>query len=287
MSSTQSPTQNSIVHFNSLPEKLIVEIFTHLDTTTFLRACAVCTHWSKIINTHILFFESWFAEDNDDDDNEDEPEKIKTFINDNGAEYTEEQLILVNQINSIQDVQQYYDLLGVNTNVKDSDDSDIKNQFRKLSLMLHPDKNKAPGASKAFQTLKKAFDTLMSGGVFEDADAVEIKCPSCTIMIKIHKERNQLIQQGRDACTCNSCKKEFGQIFCSHCYSSWMVVLEQSRKGQLVACSMCNMYFALQYPVALPLPFIPSKKPPPPPPTKKKRKKANWWDPQPTKKALK
>eukprot|EP01103_Thecamoeba_quadrilineata_P003537 TRINITY_DN132_c0_g1_i2.p1 TRINITY_DN132_c0_g1~~TRINITY_DN132_c0_g1_i2.p1 ORF type:complete len:152 (+),score=22.17 TRINITY_DN132_c0_g1_i2:425-880(+) len=150
--------------------------------------------------------------------------------------------------------------------------------------MLHPDKNKAPGSSKAFQTLKKAFEALISGGVFDESDAVEIKCPSCTVMIKIHKERNDLIQQGRDACTCRSCKKEFGQIFCSHCYSSWMMVIEPSRQGQWLTCSMCSMHFVLQYPVALPLPFIPSKKPPPPPPAKKKRKKINWWDPQPTKK---
>ena len=32
-----------------------------------------------------------------------------------------------------------------------------------MALVLHPDKNKAPGSDKAFQTLKKAFDVIMSG----------------------------------------------------------------------------------------------------------------------------
>jgi hypothetical protein len=32
-----------------------------------------------------------------------------------------------------------------------------------LALMVHPDKNKQPGAEKAFQTVKRAFDALLSG----------------------------------------------------------------------------------------------------------------------------
>lgn len=37
----------------------------------------------------------------------------------------------------------------------------ILKAFKKLSLRLHPDKNKAPGAKEAFQALKAAKDQLL------------------------------------------------------------------------------------------------------------------------------
>jgi len=280
-SGEEESKQQSVIDFNSLPEKIIIEIFCHLDTTSFLKACAVCTHWSKVINTHIIFFESWFADDYDEE-GEDEASKEATFKNADGTEYTEQQLLLVTQINSFQNIRQYYELLGVRTSNKDIDDPEIKSQYRKLNLMLHPDKNKAPDATKAFQNLKKAYESLYNGGAFDDASSADIKCPGCSVSFKLHKERIQLIQLGRDTCSCVSCKKEFGQIFCSHCFSSWMTLIERSRNGSLVSCSVCMKYFALQFPVALPLPFIPSNKPPAAAPKKKKRK-ANWWDPKPKK----
>ncbi len=69
-------------------------------------------------------------------------------------EYTEEQLIAVKQIKKCKD---YYEILGV---TKESVDSDIKKQYRKLALQFHPDKNKAPGASEAFKAIGNAFAVL-------------------------------------------------------------------------------------------------------------------------------
>ena len=44
----------------------------------------------------------------------------------------------------------YYDILGV---TKEATHSDIKKAYKKLSLQLHPDKNKCPGAAEAFKGL--------------------------------------------------------------------------------------------------------------------------------------
>ena len=36
----------------------------------------------------------------------------------------------------------------------------LKEHFKQLSLALHPDKNKTPGADKAFQMLVEAYKAL-------------------------------------------------------------------------------------------------------------------------------
>lgn len=36
---------------------------------------------------------------------------------------------------------------------KDATDTEIKKAYKKLALVLHPDKNHAPGASEAFKSI--------------------------------------------------------------------------------------------------------------------------------------
>jgi DnaJ family protein C protein 8 len=43
----------------------------------------------------------------------------------------------------------------------DADEKTIRNQYRKLSALVHPDKCKHPKANEAFHILKKALDDLM------------------------------------------------------------------------------------------------------------------------------
>ncbi|KAH7572368.1 hypothetical protein ACOSQ2_015741 [Xanthoceras sorbifolium] len=71
-----------------------------------------------------------------------------------GASYTEEQIAIVRQVKRTKD---YYEVLGVE---KSCSMEDVKKAYRKLSLKVHPDKNKAPGAEEAFKTVSKAFQCL-------------------------------------------------------------------------------------------------------------------------------
>nr|GEY03389.1 chaperone protein DnaJ 49-like [Tanacetum cinerariifolium] len=64
---------------------------------------------------------------------------------------TNEQMTIVWEIRRKRD---YYDILGVG---KDCGVEDIRKAYRKLSLKVHPDKNKAPGSEEAFKKVSKAF----------------------------------------------------------------------------------------------------------------------------------
>jgi DnaJ homolog subfamily B member 12 len=68
--------------------------------------------------------------------------------------YTEEHVRVVREIRKNKD---YYAILGVQ---KSSSAEEIKRAYKKLSLKVHPDKNKAPGAEEAFKSVSKAFNCL-------------------------------------------------------------------------------------------------------------------------------
>lgn len=69
-------------------------------------------------------------------------------------DFTEEQLVAVKRIKKCKD---YYEILGI---TKDATDADLKKAYRKLALKMHPDKNKAPGATEAFKAIGNAFSVL-------------------------------------------------------------------------------------------------------------------------------
>lgn len=68
--------------------------------------------------------------------------------------YTEEQITIVRQLKKKKD---YYEILGVE---RSCSVEDVRKAYRKLSLKVHPDKNKAPGAEEAFKAVSKAFQCL-------------------------------------------------------------------------------------------------------------------------------
>ncbi|XP_046364977.1 dnaJ homolog subfamily B member 14-like [Haliotis rufescens] len=83
----------------------------------------------------------------------DQKEKVENKENE-PADYTQEQLQLVKRIKKCKD---YYEILGVS---KEATETDLKKAYRKLALQMHPDKNKAPGATEAFKAIGNAFSVL-------------------------------------------------------------------------------------------------------------------------------
>lgn len=47
---------------------------------------------------------------------------------------------------------------------KEATDAEIKKAYKKKSLKVHPDKNKAPEAQEAFKRLSQAYVTLSDEG---------------------------------------------------------------------------------------------------------------------------
>ncbi|BAT79753.1 Chaperone protein [Vigna angularis] len=70
------------------------------------------------------------------------------------ATYTEEQVSIIREIKRKKN---FYEILGVE---KSCTVEDVRKSYRKLSLKVHPDKNKAPGAEEAFKAVSKAFQCL-------------------------------------------------------------------------------------------------------------------------------
>ncbi|KAJ8539803.1 hypothetical protein K7X08_014055 [Anisodus acutangulus] len=75
-------------------------------------------------------------------------------VSDGERNYTEEHVQLIWQIKTKKD---YYAILGLE---KGCSVEEIRKSYRKLSLKVHPDKNKAPGSEEAFKKVSKAFKCL-------------------------------------------------------------------------------------------------------------------------------
>lgn len=80
--------------------------------------------------------------------------------------FTEEHVQLVRQIRRNKD---YYAILGVEKNCSVDE---IRKAYRKLSLKVHPDKNKAPGSEEAFKKVSKAFKCLSDSNSRRQYDQV-------------------------------------------------------------------------------------------------------------------
>lgn len=69
-------------------------------------------------------------------------------------DYTPEQREAVKRVLRCKD---YYDILDVS---RSATEADLKKQYRRLALQLHPDKNRAPKADEAFKAVSNAYGVL-------------------------------------------------------------------------------------------------------------------------------
>ena len=61
----------------------------------------------------------------------------------------------------------HYQVLGISRN---ADKNQIKQSFRKLALLFHPDKNTEEGAEQKFKEILEAYEVLVDDKKKEDYD---------------------------------------------------------------------------------------------------------------------
>eukprot|EP01100_Stratorugosa_tubuloviscum_P003809 TRINITY_DN1920_c0_g2_i1.p1 TRINITY_DN1920_c0_g2~~TRINITY_DN1920_c0_g2_i1.p1 ORF type:complete len:329 (+),score=152.60 TRINITY_DN1920_c0_g2_i1:71-1057(+) len=256
-----------------LPKNVFLKIISFLDQETFLKIVLVSKKWNSFISQNIDELCTFFEESEIESENEEneENEKIdndnfkienmkqidKFYKNENGEQYTDEQLMFVEQINSF-NKEQYCEMLGVNRDSKgEISEEELRSQYKKLSLMVHPDKNKAPGATTAFDTLKKAYEALLKGedklllsSLSSNNSNIRINCVNnnCLIELNFKKSTYELFDQGKLALICNKCNQEFSKVFCFHCFSCWIISFDRKQANEIRQCSNCFKNFALQFP---------------------------------------
>lgn len=103
--------------------------------------------------------EKWAAKESTDEQEVSSSSAGMSSCNGNGVhkpagEYTAEQVDVVRRIKKTKD---YYRILGLE---KECSTEEIRKAYRKVSLKVHPDKNKSPGADEAFKSVSKAFACL-------------------------------------------------------------------------------------------------------------------------------
>ncbi|XP_041363843.1 dnaJ homolog subfamily B member 14-like [Gigantopelta aegis] len=88
--------------------------------------------------------------------------------------FTDEQ---VNQVKRILKCKDFYAILCVS---KEATEIELKKAYRKLALQMHPDKNKAPGATEAFKAVGTAFAVLSDSSKRKRYDTYgpEMEAPS-------------------------------------------------------------------------------------------------------------
>ncbi|RID78201.1 hypothetical protein BRARA_A01049 [Brassica rapa] len=103
----------------------------------------------------------------------------------------------------------WYGVLGVDPL---ADDGVVKKQYRKLALLLHPDKNKCEGAEGAFKLILEAW-SLLSDKTQQEYIRVffvnkHVKCQNCNVSFKaIEIEKTQ--QATKENTNGDSCGRDY------------------------------------------------------------------------------
>ncbi|XP_031485226.1 chaperone protein dnaJ 49-like [Nymphaea colorata] len=126
----------------------------NLQVDDLLAACERMNRDSEVSKEEI----SQGKRDYESEGNSNRQEKKARAGSSNGrCDFTDEHAALVRQVTRSKD---YYEILGLE---KTCSVEEVKKAYRKLSLKVHPDKNKAPGADEAFKIVSKAFKCLSDG----------------------------------------------------------------------------------------------------------------------------
>ncbi|MBN3297678.1 DJC14 protein, partial [Amia calva] len=119
-----------------------------------------------------------------------------------------------------------FKVLGVETSATDGE---LKRAYRQLAVLVHPDKNKHPGAGEAFKVLRAAWDIVSNPDLRREYDLKRMA------ETELSKSMNEFLSKLQD-----DLKEAMNTMMCSKCEGKHKRFEMEREPSQARFCAECN-----------------------------------------------
>ncbi|KAK3148819.1 hypothetical protein QOZ80_3AG0209120 [Eleusine coracana subsp. coracana] len=134
-------------------------------------------------------------------------------------------------------------VLGIRPGAAATHDA-IKKQFRRLSLLVHPDKNRCAAAEEAFKLLRQAFDDALLAARKPDDETAAHEAKQ---QPRAHEEKQPRRQETRPECDMQRDKNRIS-IYCTSCHKEFPARVGRWEHENGIKCAHCPAWLERPWP---------------------------------------